>query len=104
MIPVAHGSAGPLLDIVVPFDGQTTGSTLFVRCRPTTISTFAPGYHATTPEEFADAIHTVLTLPTAEELAMRDRARKLAVHKFSEEEFEKAWNESGWKRWLYSSS
>lgn len=72
MIPVAHGSAGPLLDIVVPFDGQITGNTLFTHRLQTSILTnslFVSGYHATTPEGFAEAIHTVLTLPPAEGLA-----------------------------------
>lgn len=106
MIPVAYGSAGPLLDIVVPFDGQTTGNTYPIHHRPpkpNVLLVFVLGYHATTPEGFADGIHTALTLPPVEELAMRDRARKLAVQKFSEVEFEKAWNESGWKKWLNSS-
>ena len=71
--------------------------------KPTSKCTFTPGYHATSPEEFAEAIHTVLTLPPVEELGIRDRARKLAVKKFSEEEFERAWNESGWKKWLWNS-
>jgi len=84
VIPVAHASAGPLLDIVVPFRGQPTG------------------FHATTPESFAVALHEALTLPSAEELALRRRARTWAVQRFSEEEFEKGWNESGWKKWLPS--
>lgn len=55
------------------------------------------GYHAKTPEEFADAIHTVLNLPPDEELELRKRARTWAVQRFSEQEFEKFWDESGWK-------
>ncbi|KAI0823974.1 mannosyltransferase [Trametes gibbosa] len=82
VIPVAHASAGPLLDIVVPLDGEPTG------------------YHATSPETFAEAFRTVLTLPKDAELAMRQRARTLAVHKFSAEEFEKGWDASGWQTWL----
>jgi alpha-1,2-mannosyltransferase len=35
-------------------------------------------------------------------LALRERARTWAVQRFSEEEFEKGWNESGWKKWLPS--
>ncbi|KZP13933.1 glycosyltransferase family 4 protein [Athelia psychrophila] len=82
LIPVAHASAGPLLDIAVPFQGQPTG------------------FHATTPQTFATAFHDALSLPLAEELAMRQRARALAISKFSEAEFEKGWNASGWKEWL----
>ncbi|KAF8993493.1 hypothetical protein BDQ17DRAFT_1546014 [Cyathus striatus] len=71
VIPVTHASGGPLKDIVVPFNGQYTG------------------YHAKTPEEFADALHTVLTLSKEDELALRQRARTWAVQRFSEEEFER---------------
>ncbi|KAH9831328.1 mannosyltransferase [Rhodofomes roseus] len=84
VIPVTHASGGPLNDIVVPFDGKPTG------------------YHATSPETFAEAFHNVLTLPPEEDLALRERARTWAVQRFSEEEFEKGWNESGWRRWLPS--
>ncbi|OCH87325.1 mannosyltransferase [Obba rivulosa] len=81
-IPVAHASGGPLLDIVVPFEGEPTG------------------YHATSPETFAEALRTVLTLSLQAELAMRSRARKWAVQRFSEDEFEKGWTASGWRSWL----
>jgi len=82
VIPVTHASGGHLNDIVVPFDGAPTG------------------YHATTPDTFAAAMHSVLTLSTPEELALRQRARTWAVQKFSEEEFEKGWNATGWRTWL----
>ena len=75
----------------------------YIANKLTSKCTLILGFHATSPEEFAEAIHTVLTLPPVEELAIRDRARKLAVKKFSEEGFEKAWNESGWKKWLWNS-
>ena len=35
-----------------------------------------------------------------EELELRLRARTWAVQRFSNEEFEKGWNDSGWKKWL----
>ena len=82
VIPIAHASGGPLLDIVVPYQGEPTG------------------YHATSPETFAEAFHTVLTLSPEADLAMRTRARTWAVQKFSQEEFEKGWDESGWRDWL----
>ncbi|KAI0754464.1 mannosyltransferase [Daedaleopsis nitida] len=81
-IPVAHASGGPLLDIVVPLNGEPTG------------------YHATSPETFAEAFHTVFKLSPDSDLAMRTRARTWAVQKFSAEEFEKGWDESGWRKWL----
>ncbi|RDB14695.1 GDP-Man:Man(3)GlcNAc(2)-PP-Dol alpha-1,2-mannosyltransferase [Hypsizygus marmoreus] len=82
LIPVAHASGGPLKDIIVPFNGEPTG------------------YHAGTPETFADVLHIALTLSPDQDLAMRRRARAWAVQKFSEAEFEKAWNASGWRSWL----
>ncbi|KAH7907372.1 mannosyltransferase [Hygrophoropsis aurantiaca] len=81
-IPVTHASGGPLNDIVVPYKGEPTG------------------YHATDPKTFADALHTVLTLPPSEDLGMRDRGRTWAIEQFSEEEFYKGWNASGWKEWI----
>ncbi|VDC07093.1 unnamed protein product [Peniophora sp. CBMAI 1063] len=82
VIPVAHASAGPLLDIVVPVDGEPTG------------------FHAKDVGEFAQALHNALSLSDAEALAMRERGRASAVARFSEEEFEKAWDASGWKKWM----
>lgn len=82
VIPVTHASGGPLKDIVVPFNNQPTG------------------YHATNPETFAEAFQTVLALSPDEELALRVRARTWAVQRFSEEEFERGWNASGWRDWL----
>ncbi|KAI0931011.1 hypothetical protein AcV7_005038 [Taiwanofungus camphoratus] len=84
VIPVAHASGGPLNDIVVPVNGKPTG------------------YHATSPETFAEAFHTVLTLSPEDDLALRRRARAWAVQRFSEEEFEKGWNASGWRTSLPS--
>ncbi|OCF38298.1 alpha-1,2-mannosyltransferase [Kwoniella heveanensis CBS 569] len=79
LIPVVHASAGPVMDIVVPYNGRQTG------------------YHATDAESFAEAIHSAFSLSDKESLAMRKAARDAAVHKFSEAEFEKAW-EKGWFR------
>ncbi|KAJ7350568.1 mannosyltransferase [Mycena albidolilacea] len=78
VIPIAHASGGPLEDIVVKFQGQPTG------------------YHAKTPEEFASRIHEALTLSPEEDLAIRQRARTWAVQRFSEAEFEAAWEASEW--------
>ncbi|KAI0076731.1 glycosyltransferase family 4 protein [Panus rudis PR-1116 ss-1] len=82
VIPITHASGGPLHDIVVPYDGKPTG------------------YHATTPESFAQALHEALTLPPEEEVALRRRARTWAIQRFSQHEFELAWNASGWKDWI----
>ncbi|KZT12185.1 glycosyltransferase family 4 protein [Laetiporus sulphureus 93-53] len=84
VIPVTHASGGPLNDIVIPFEGKPTG------------------FHATSPDAFAEALNTVLTMPPEEDIAMRTRARTWAVQRFSEGEFEKGWNASGWKKWMPS--
>jgi alpha-1,2-mannosyltransferase len=54
------------------------------------------GYHATSPETFAEALHTVFTLSEDKEAALRQRARTWAVQRFSNEEFENGWDASGW--------
>ncbi|WWC86926.1 uncharacterized protein L201_001805 [Kwoniella dendrophila CBS 6074] len=79
LIPVVHASAGPVMDIVVPFNSQKTG------------------FHATDAESFAEAIHQAFSLSPKESLSMRKAAREAAVQKFSEKEFEKGWQE-GWNR------
>lgn len=71
-----------MTDIVVPFDGQRTG------------------YHALTPSTFSAAMHEILMLPFDEQLAMRACARRLAVERFSEQEFMRSWDSSGWKAFV----
>ncbi|KAG8741162.1 asparagine-linked glycosylation protein [Ceratobasidium sp. 428] len=78
LIPVVHSSGGPLNDIVVPYNGKPTG------------------YHATDPTSFADAFHKALSLSPLEALFMRERARNLAVERFSTEGFELGWAR-GWE-------
>ena len=80
MIPVAHASAGPLLDIIVPVDDHPTG------------------FHAKDVGEFAQALHAALSLSEDEALAMRERGRASAVARFSEREFEMAWDASDWRK------
>ncbi|KAH8826769.1 mannosyltransferase [Flagelloscypha sp. PMI_526] len=81
-IPVAHKSAGPLKDIVVPFDDKPTG------------------YHAIDEDGFAEAFRAVFEMSEKEDLEMRQRARKVAVQRFGEEQFMDAWEASGWRRFL----
>ncbi|ORZ12049.1 hypothetical protein BCR41DRAFT_308093 [Lobosporangium transversale] len=69
LIPVAHNSAGPKMDIVRPFHNQPTG------------------YLAITPQEFADAIHKVLTTPDDRLLDMQLCARDSVQERFSEKVF-----------------
>ena len=58
------------------------------------------GYHAKSPQEFAEAFHSVFQLSRVEDLGLRQRAREWAVKRFSNEEFEKGWDDSRWKEWL----
>lgn len=76
LIPVVHSSAGPLLDIVVPYNGLPTG------------------FHATTPESFATQLAGVLSLEPEAQVALRERARKHATERFSLDVFETGWLES----------
>ncbi|KAB5595180.1 Alpha-1,2-mannosyltransferase [Ceratobasidium theobromae] len=78
LIPVVHASGGPLGDIVVPYEDQPTG------------------YHATDAASFAEAFHQALSLPAPEALIMRQRARALAIERFSTDRFEKGWAR-GWE-------
>lgn len=96
VIPVAHASGGPLQDIIVPYDGERTGYN--GSCYFLAILIRSTGFHARDPDSFADALHQVLSLPKAEELGIRKRARQWAVQRFSEEEFVKAWDASGWQK------
>ncbi|EJU03065.1 mannosyltransferase [Dacryopinax primogenitus] len=76
LIPVVHASAGPFLDIVVPYQGQPTG------------------FHAKDASEFARKLDEALMLSPSSQLSMRKRGRALASEKFSTEQFVKGWDES----------
>lgn len=54
------------------------------------------GFHAKTPEEFAEAIHQAFSMSSAQQLRMRKAARAAAVDKFSEEGFAKGF-ERNWE-------
>ncbi|ORY95334.1 hypothetical protein BCR43DRAFT_492818 [Syncephalastrum racemosum] len=69
LIPVAHNSAGPKLDIVTEYNGQPTG------------------YLADSVETFADAINTVLSLSDNDYEKIAFNARVSACDKFSEVTF-----------------
>ncbi|KAF8932524.1 mannosyltransferase [Dissophora ornata] len=68
LIPVAHNSAGPKMDIVRPYNNQPTG------------------YLATTPQEFAEAIEKVLSASDSI-VDMQLRARDSVQERFSEKVF-----------------
>ncbi|KAH7099632.1 mannosyltransferase [Auriculariales sp. MPI-PUGE-AT-0066] len=84
LIPVVNESGGPLLDIVVPVNDEPTG------------------FHATDAASYARALVEALSLSPEADLAMRTRARRHAVQKFSVPEFTKGWGMGGWTDWRRS--
>lgn len=69
LIPVAHKSGGPLLDIVTEYDGKPVG------------------FLADSVETFADALHSALSLSEKEYETMASNARSSASDKYSEDAF-----------------
>ncbi|KAL9264315.1 GDP-Man:Man(3)GlcNAc(2)-PP-Dol alpha-1,2-mannosyltransferase-like protein [Drosera capensis] len=68
VIPIAHNSAGPKMDIVLDEDSQQTG------------------FLARPEEEYADAILEILRMPESKRLKVAAAARKRAA-RFSEQRF-----------------
>jgi alpha-1,2-mannosyltransferase len=91
-----------------PFQRTTHRYCVLLLCPPSKknlcINGRRPGYHATTPEAFAEMLHLALTLDPVEDLALRRRTRTWAVQQFSEEQFIKGWDASGWRNWVFESS
>ena len=73
LVPLSHASAGPLLDIIVPFESQPTG------------------FHALTPSDFAARLVEIFELPAEDRKAMRLRARKSVAVRFGQGAFEEGW-------------
>ncbi|KAI9316813.1 hypothetical protein BX666DRAFT_2019318 [Dichotomocladium elegans] len=69
LIPVAHRSGGPKMDIVTDYDGKPTG------------------YLADTIDGFAESLHEALSLSETEYERMASNARASASDKFSEVAF-----------------
>ncbi|KAL2526615.1 GDP-Man:Man(3)GlcNAc(2)-PP-Dol alpha-1 [Abeliophyllum distichum] len=67
-IPIAHNSAGPKMDIILPEGGKQTG------------------FLAQSMQEYADAILKIIRMPEPERLEMAAAARRRAV-RFSEQRF-----------------
>lgn len=68
-IIIAHNSGGPKMDIVVPYNGQTTG------------------FLASDETAYADAMERVFRMSSKERQDIREAA-KASVVRFSDEEFE----------------
>ena len=78
-IPIAHNSAGPQMDIVVP--SFQTGAKVG--------NDSATGFLAVEPGEYAEAMANVFSLSPAKKSKIRTNARSHASERFSEELFEK---------------
>ncbi|KAJ7166578.1 hypothetical protein C8R46DRAFT_1034614 [Mycena filopes] len=78
-----------------PMRSPILPSSAFLFSLPYTKLTGLEGYHVKTPADFAAVIHAALTLSPEEDVAIRARARTWAVQRFSEAEFEAAWEASG---------
>jgi alpha-1,2-mannosyltransferase len=72
LVPVAHNSGGPKMDIVVPYNDNTTG------------------YLASTSEEFATKLANVFSLSKEEYKNMQINARECVINKFSENVFKES--------------
>ncbi|GAA5981010.1 hypothetical protein JCM5350_000010 [Sporobolomyces pararoseus] len=95
LIPLAHASAGPLLDILVPYSSSTIpqGPTGFLASSST---------KADLPSAFAAELDKILSFEEDQQLEIRNRARKNARERFGTAEFEKGWSE-GWKKLIAES-
>ena len=68
LIMLAHNSAGPKMDIVVPYKGEKSG------------------YLAETEEQYADCLYAIYKMNPQKRSAIREAARN-QVDKFSQETF-----------------
>ncbi|TIA86659.1 hypothetical protein E3P99_03621 [Wallemia hederae] len=69
LVPLAHASAGPLLDIIVEYKGAKTG------------------YHARDVKDFSDRMNEIFDLGEQELLQLRQRARESVVERLSDTTF-----------------
>lgn len=80
LLTLSHASAGPLLDIAVPVDGEPTG------------------FHAKDLDDYAAQAYKLFNLQENEALAIRERARTHVQTTFSDRSFEMAWCRELWDR------
>ncbi|KAM0748153.1 UDP-Glycosyltransferase/glycogen phosphorylase [Meredithblackwellia eburnea MCA 4105] len=84
LLTLAHASAGPLYDIIVP--------------SPSGLPT---GFHATDPKSFAEKLGEIVAMDERDKLEMRERARRNVRDRFGEKAFEEGWME-GWRKLVSS--
>ncbi|BGP18198.1 asparagine-linked glycosylation protein [Rhodosporidiobolus nylandii] len=101
LIPLAHASAGPLLDICVPYPQAPSspspschspslppGPTGFLAPSPPLPSALPPVEMA---QSFAERLLEIIDLSEEEQDKVRERARRSAQERFSAEVFERGW-------------
>ncbi|GAA5886702.1 hypothetical protein JCM6882_005863 [Rhodosporidiobolus microsporus] len=106
LIPLAHASAGPLLDIVVPYPPSSSTSSASSSSSSPSLPPGPTGFLAPPPspslsaspvptlplhQAFAEQLHRILSLPASEQDAIRARARRNAQERFGVEVFEAGW-------------
>ena len=96
MIPVAHASGGPLLDIITPLSDLPDARTGFLYATSTSPKSESDNASSSSLS-FPDALHAALSLSPEEEYAMRLRAREKS-RMFGVREFEQAWVDGLWDR------
>ncbi|EDQ87667.1 uncharacterized protein MONBRDRAFT_27085 [Monosiga brevicollis MX1] len=75
-IALAHNSAGPKQDIVIPYENEPTG------------------FLAETAQEFANKMEMILDMPEGQRQQLRARARAAVSNRFSDEAFKAAFLET----------
>jgi alpha-1,2-mannosyltransferase len=96
LIPIVHASAGPLLDIVTPWDSETktvakdskngTKTGFFFKSKQD--PDFTAGYPS-----LSEAFQTVAELSDDEKVKITKRGRESVLKRFSDEEFDRQWEE-----------
>ncbi|GEM10256.1 mannosyltransferase [Rhodotorula toruloides] len=89
LIPLAHASAGPLLDILLPSRSGT----------PTGFLAPSPSSTSSLPEAFAAQLEHIVSLPSDQQDRIREAARRNAQERFSVARFEEGWM-SGWREFV----
>lgn len=96
LVPIVHASAGPLLDIVVPWDSklkqETTENNKFTRTGFFFKSETDPDFKLNEKfESLSDELLKASELNEEERLRMVDNGKQLVLSKFSDESFDKSW-------------
>lgn len=89
LIPLAHASAGPYLDIILPHPLPSSYTPSLTP--PLSLQT---GFHALTPREFAGQLERIFEMTEQEREGMRKRARESVRERFGNEAFQKLWEMS----------